>query len=385
MKRGVSGFRGDRLSQALDVRRLSQVQLASMVEVSAPTISKWRSGQQNPDPEALERLARVINVEPDWFLRPVLASEDNVLFRSNASAHVVARALLRARHNWSKELVHGLCEFVDFPAVNFPTRSFAHPSEIADEDIESAAAECRNRWKLGLGPVSDVVLAIENAGGIVVREITGVSQIEGLSSWCSTCARPFIYLCSDKGNGVRSRFDAAHELGHIVLHRHVEPAAARAMHAEMERQAHRFAGAFLMPAETFAAEVPLTPSLDTLLALKPRWKVSVAAMMMRLSALELLDEKERLNLFKRKSSRFGSKAEPLDDRFEPEQPRLLRRAVTLLAESQTMPLEAIPRYFGLSKGDLEAIACLPAGYFSPKEGTVIDLESVRLRRASGAA
>jgi Zn-dependent peptidase ImmA (M78 family)/transcriptional regulator with XRE-family HTH domain len=382
MKRGVSGFRGERLSQALDVRRLTQVQLASMVEVSPPTISKWRSGQQNPDPDALERLAKVINVEPDWFLRPVADTGGSaLLFRSNASAHVVARALLRARHNWSKELVQGLSEFVDFPDINFPCRVFHNPSEIADEDIESAAAECRKAWKLGLGPIADVVLAVENAGGIVVREITGISQIEGLSSWSSSCSRPFIYLCADKENGIRSRFDVAHELGHIILHRYVDEGLAKSMHNEMERQAHRFAGAFLMPAETFATEVPLVPSLDTLLALKPRWKVSVAAMLMRLSALELIDEKERLNLFKRKSSRFGSKAEPLDDRFEPERPRLIRRAITLLAESNIMPIEAIPRYFGLSKGDMEGLGGLPTGYFTPKQGIVINLESVRLRRA----
>lgn len=382
MKRSVSGFLGERLSQALDVRRLTQVQLASMIEVSPPTVSKWRSGQQNPDPEALERLAKVINVEPEWFLRPVPPLEGStLLFRSNASAHVVARALLRARHNWSKELVRGLADFVEFPPVNIPVRAYTDPAGISDEEIETAAAECRSSWKLGLGPIPDVVLAIENAGGIVAREVTGVSQIEGLSSWDAEGERPFIYLSADKGNGIRSRFDAAHELGHLVLHRSIDSSLARSMHGEIERQAHRFAGAFLMPAETFGAEVPIAPSLDTLLTLKPRWKVSVAAMVMRLGALDLLDEKERLNLFKRKSSRFGSKAEPFDDRFEPERPRLIRRAITLLAESGTMTLEAIPRYFGLSKGDVEMLADLPSGYFSPKHGTVIDFNAVRLRRA----
>lgn len=41
---GIQGFQGDRLSQILAARRLTQVQLASMVGVSPATISKWRAG-----------------------------------------------------------------------------------------------------------------------------------------------------------------------------------------------------------------------------------------------------------------------------------------------------------------------------------------------------
>jgi DNA-binding XRE family transcriptional regulator len=37
---GVQGFQKDRLSQILAARRLTQVQLASMVDVSPATISK---------------------------------------------------------------------------------------------------------------------------------------------------------------------------------------------------------------------------------------------------------------------------------------------------------------------------------------------------------
>ena len=61
---GVQGFQKDRLSQILAARRLTQVQLASMVDVSPATISKWRAGTQAPERDALERLAGVVNVTP---------------------------------------------------------------------------------------------------------------------------------------------------------------------------------------------------------------------------------------------------------------------------------------------------------------------------------
>lgn len=381
MKRGVSGFRPERLAQVLEARGISQVQLAALAGVSAGSISKWRSGQQEPQAEALASLARAANVRASWFLRPIPDFDAGPqLFRRNASALKSARALMSARHAWSKELAADFGEFVDYPSVSFPDRNFSNPNEVTNEEIEVVASECRQLWKLGLGPIPDVVLAIENAGGVVVREVTGIARIEGLSSWCAVNERPFVYLNADKANGFRSRFDAAHELGHIVLHKHISPHIAQANHKEMERQAHYFAGAFLLPAETFSAEVPPLPTLDTLLTLKPRWKTSAAAMLKRLAALELIDEREQLNLWKRRSTRFGGKSEPLDDQLIPEQPRLMRRAVGLIVESGVMAREAVPDRVGLSAGDVEHLAGLPEGYFTPTTSRVVDLSAVRLRR-----
>lgn len=146
----------------------------------------------------------------------------------------------------------------------------------------------------------------------------------------------------------------------------------------MEQQAHRFAGAFLLPAETFATEVRVPPTLDDLLLLKHRWGVSAAAIIMRLKALDLLDEDGALMLFKRRSARWGAKSEPGDGDRKPEQPRLLRRTIDLLVEEKVMPLGAIPRHIGLAAVDIEALAGLPEGYFQGKTNVV---EFARLKAA----
>jgi len=87
---GVQGFQKDRLSQILAARRLTQVQLASMVDVSPATISKWRAGTQAPERDALERLAGVVNVTPEWFTRAPGAKLSLPLFaatRQRTSLH----------------------------------------------------------------------------------------------------------------------------------------------------------------------------------------------------------------------------------------------------------------------------------------------------------
>ena len=367
---GVQGFQKDRLSQILAARRLTQVQLASMVDVSPATISKWRAGTQAPERDALERLAGVVNVTPEWFTRAPGAKLSLPLFRSNASAHVAARAMLEARLEWAQDVAAALMEYVDYPDVNLPSRDYTEPEEITDEDIETVAYECRDLWRLGRSAIQDLALAVEGAGVIVVREETGIAQIEGLSAWSEALGRPLILLSADKNNGYRSRFDLAHEVGHLILHRHIQRTTDNARHKMMEAQAHRFAGAFLLPAETFASEVRVPPTLDDLLLLKRRWGVSAAAIIMRLKALEMLDEDGALMLFKRRSARWGAKSEPGDEDRRPEQPRLLRRTIDLLVEEKVMPLDAIPRHIGLAAGDVEALAGLPEGYFQGKTNVV---------------
>jgi len=367
---GVQGFQKDRLIQTLAARRLTQVQLASMVDVSPATISKWRAGTQAPERDALERLASVVNVTPEWFTREPGAKLSLPLFRSNASAHAAARAMLEARLAWAQDVAVALMEYVDYPKVNLPSRDYTDPEEITNEDIEKAASECRDMWRLGRSAIQDLALAVEGAGVIVVREETGIAQIEGLSAWSAALGRPLILLSADKNNGYRSRFDLAHEAGHLILHRHIQRTTDNARHKMMEAQAHRFAGAFLLPAETFASEVRVPPTLDDLLLLKRRWGVSAAAIIIRLKALEMLDEDGTVMLFKRRSARWGAKSEPGDEDRRPEQPRLLRRTIDLLVEEKVMPLDAIPRHIGLAAGDVEALAGLPEGYFQGKTNVV---------------
>ncbi len=367
---GIQGFESERLSQILAARRLSQAQLASLVGVSPATVSKWRSGNQAPERETLERLAGVVNVTPEWFTRAPSAKVSLPLFRSNASAHVAARAMLEARMEWAQDVALALSEFVDYPALNLPTRQFKEPDEITPDEIELAASECRDLWRIGRTAVPDLALAIEGAGVVLIREETGISQIEGLSAWSDALGRPLVLLSADKDNGYRSRFDLAHELGHLILHRFIPRPTERDRHKQLEQQAHRFAGAFLLPAETFASEVRTPVTLDDILLLKRRWGVSVAAIVMRLRALKILDEEAAQSLFKRRSARWGAKSEPGDGDRSPERPRLLRRTIDLLVEENVMPLDSIPRHIGLAAHDIEMLAGLSEGYFQGKPKVV---------------
>jgi len=84
--------------------------------------------------------------------------------------------------------------------------------------------------------------------------------------------------------GQRERFDACHELGHLVLH----PTGRKDRDAEDE--ADEFASAFLMPAEAVMAYAPRNPGIDEINRLRHRFGVSIPAAIMRLRSLNLITE-----------------------------------------------------------------------------------------------
>jgi Zn-dependent peptidase ImmA (M78 family)/transcriptional regulator with XRE-family HTH domain len=376
MTKGINDLQPQRLEQALAARGLTKGQLASLVGVAASTVTKWSKGDQFPEAETFDRLALVLNVSPQWLTRPILRAVTKPLYRSNAAALKSARAKLEARTEWGQESALLLSSFVDYPEIKLPIRHYQDPEQISNEDIEAAADECRALWQLGRSPIQDLMLAAEGAGILVVKEETEISAIEGLSCWSEELNRPIVFLSSDKANGFRSRFDLAHEIGHLVLHKYIPRAEERDRYNQMEKQAHRFAGALLLPAETFATEVRVPANLDNLLILKQRWGASVAAMMMRLHALGLLTDDEKLTLFKRRSARWGSKAEPGDEGWPSELPRLLRRTVELLVGANVLPSESIPRLLGISSTDVEKLFALRENYFKTP-GEVVELATLR--------
>ncbi len=109
--------------------------------------------------------------------------------------------------------------------------------------------EVRVAWELGDGPIANVVGLLERKGVIVSRLPAATDEVDALS--CQIGERPFIVLATNKDAADRARFDAAHELAHLLLHEDAQPGDA-----EVERAAHRFAAEFLAPAASIRRELP---------------------------------------------------------------------------------------------------------------------------------
>ncbi|GAB3288674.1 helix-turn-helix domain-containing protein [Parahaliea aestuarii] len=351
---GVKNFIGERLVQAKNARGLSSVALSDLAGISSSSISLYEANKQNPKVETVESLARALNVPVNFFFKDIQVDRPGKLFyRSMAAATKASRVVSEAKYEWALETVDYLLTFFDLPKLNLPDQDVPEDFKSLDTNrIECIANELRAYWNLGTSPVASMTRTLEANGIIVWRTKFGAETQDAFSEYRTP--HPFVILSSDKQNYFRSRFDAAHELGHLVLHRNVDRSTLNKSsdHKLMESQAHLFAGAFLAPAEAYYRDL-YAVSLDAFRALKPRWNVSIAMQIMRARHLGLVTEHEERRLWINMGRRKWRVSEPLDDSTEPESPKLIKQGIKMLIEEGVKSREQILDDLSLHANDVE--------------------------------
>lgn len=383
MRRGTPGFVGERLREAREVRGLTIVALSELVGiVSHQAISQYEHEKSSPSAEVVRALSAALNMPEDFFLRPRReATSETVFYRSLSSATKSARTRAERRIDWLRDLTAVVDDYVTLPSVDIPTLDLSpDPLQVSDDEIEDAAARLRDHWGLGEAPVSNVILFLESQGVMLARDHLMADSLDSLSLWPRD-DRPYMMIGVDKGTPVRWRFDAAHELGHLLFHRSVDQStfAKKEQFKRIESQAHRFAGAFLLPIGPFSDDL-FGASLDAFEAIKPKWKVSMAMMVTRALQAGMISDETRRRLMINLSRKGYRRAEPYDDTMEPERPRLLRRSVELILENGVMTPADLEDSVALPVSDIETLTGVERGYlqsFAPVSfgpGVVSDTE-----------
>lgn len=365
MRPGTPGFSGGRLREARGARALSVISLAEIAGVSTQAIYQYEKDRSSPGPEVLSKISAVTNLLEAFFLQPERpARQSAIYFRSMTSATKSARRRADSRLNWVRDIVAYTEQYVSLPNVNFP--EFDLPKEarlISDGDIDLVADELRSYWRLGEAPIANMISLLENQGAVVARGPLGAETLDGVS----TCEgeRPFIFIGTDKGTPARWRFDAAHELGHIVLHHRVPQESFQhpELHKRIEQQAHRFAASFLLPLAPFGEDL-FAANLDVLRSLKPKWKTSIAMMITQAMYGGYITDDVQRKLWISMSRRKWRQNEPLDDTMEPEYPRLLRRSLELILDEGAQTAADIVNRLRLSPTDIETLVGFPEEYLA---------------------
>ncbi|WP_286861837.1 MULTISPECIES: helix-turn-helix domain-containing protein [Acinetobacter] len=366
-----------RLIEAREARGIKQTALSSIIGYSTTSISKWENGHIEPDTQSLDAISSALGLPMEWFFQPSLTASSVYHFRSQSAATKTAQEIARIRLRWTAEFANKLVEWVDLPEVNLiPSPSRENALNLTNDEIEAYAQKLREHLGLGVNPIPNLTQLLEASGIIIVCEESGFTSMDGVSAWID--GRPYIWTASDKASCVRSRFDIAHELGHIILHKHLTAEDCNSIkHKKIEDQAHLFAGCFLMPAIA-ASSLFRVITLDTLLAQKKKWGISVGAMISQCSNANLINEEQTLRLRKNMSFRKWRTREPYDDSMTPEKPILFEKSIKLLLEHGGFKKTDIISRFGLPRVDIEKLAALPNGFLSDNT----DQELVQLRRTN---
>lgn len=269
-------FSPSRLRVARKRRGLNKTQLADLIGVDVRSVTGYERGDYEPSVDTLGRIVSTLRFPEAFFASGDLHEP------THRSASFRSMARMAASHR-EAALASGALAFL---LNDWIEARFALPQpdllDLREEDPETAAMVLRQHWLLGEKPVRNVVHLLESKGIRVYSMAEDTAEVDAFSLWRETT--PFVFLNTRK-SAERSRFDAAHELGHLVLHRHDEPRGR-----EAEHEANRFASAFLMPRGSVLALAPMMPTLETLIRLKHHWIVSVSALAYRLHAVGILSE-----------------------------------------------------------------------------------------------
>ncbi len=335
-----------RLQAGRELRGLSQTALAREAGITAAAVSQFENGHSRPTPATLLKVSYALNLPLGYFARRhghAAGEAPAAFFRSLRSTSAAERRRATALVGLVHELVHAVEQHVALPASDVPANRAAHD----DAGIDRAAADAREHLGLDAsGPVPDVVRAMERHGIVTARFRVEGHQMDAFS--VDYPDRPVVVLGADKGHRDRSRFDAAHELGHLVLHR-PDDAGSK----EAETQAHKFAAAFLMPADAIRDDLPRRADWERLAGLKREWGVSIAALLKRAQTLGRMDPAAYTQAMKTLSARGWRKREPVD--LGPaEQPVLLAKALEV-AEAHGVTLDDLAAEYGLPLHDLRKV------------------------------
>jgi Zn-dependent peptidase ImmA (M78 family)/transcriptional regulator with XRE-family HTH domain len=285
---------GHRLKIARAAAGLSLRGLADAMNglVSAQAIGKYERDEDMPGSRVLIALADALGVSEDYLLSEDEIALEGVDFRKKASSSAREEAALEARTIHMLERYLTIEDLLQLRSVDWEQpRSAPHP--VTDvRDAEDAARSVREDWGLGNDPIPNLAELLEERGVKVMS--LDLDDIDGLAARVHRRGRDAARVIVIKRStwSERKRFNLAHELGHMVM--------SVTGRIDGEKAAHRFAGAFLMPADVLRAEVGASRSslsLGELVVLKERFGVSVQALTFRCKDLSIINQAAFSKLF----------------------------------------------------------------------------------------
>lgn len=323
-----AAFDGDRLRAARELRRLTQGDLAREAGGAGPVtgltpaaVSQFELGEAVPSVKTLAALVRALDVGPEFLCAAPTDEESDLpaFFRSLRATPARERKHARNLIQLVHRLIVVLDQYVELPERDVPSvpcDPFEEP-EARRQAAEAAAERVRRVWKIGRGPIGNVVGTVESHGVVCTHLRLDDPRVDAFSVNFSD--HPVAVLGTDKAKWDRSRFDAAHELGHLVMH---DEASGM---AEAERQANEFAAAFLMPARDIRSQLPTRADWRQLMDLKSTWGVSISALLMRARTLDVMSQGTYVSATKVMSARGWRRHEPVSGTTE--SPTMLSNAL----------------------------------------------------------
>jgi Zn-dependent peptidase ImmA (M78 family)/DNA-binding XRE family transcriptional regulator len=345
---------GQRLKLARSAAGVSLRDLEERIgnRVTAQAIGKYERDESMPSSGVLIALADALGVSVDYLVGDQEMVLEAIEFRKKqiTSKREEAQVEAKVLHMLERYLL--VEELLDLPSVEWDKpREAPYPVNQHVAEADRAAQSLREHWGLGTDPIPNLVELLEEQGiKVLAIDLTNIGGLTARVRRARKGAVPVIVI-NRKDWGERQRFTLAHELGHMVM-----DVSAK---VDDEKAAHRFAGAFLMPADALWAEVGKHRTSiggSELFYLKQLFGVSVQAITYRCRDLGIFSDSLFRRLFQ-EFSRLGWRSPPYREplaRPGDEPTRFRRLTFRALAEGAISEPKAA-ELLGLSMRELDQL------------------------------
>ena len=378
-----TGFNGERLKAARVYNGLTIADVAEKTGISKQAISQFENRKTEPKIETLMKLMNVLKFPRDYFYQEL---RDNVIvgntyFRSLSTMSNKERAAQIETVKILSRIYKCIEEYIEFPELKL-----YQVEENFDFDLEYLANEIRKCWGLKESPIINLIDVMERNGIIVNSILTNSTKIDGYSQVSTVNGKTIaiVVLGNDKENAFRRNFSAAHELGHILLDDFYDvDSMSKLEYKEMEDTMNRFAGALLMPINTYRQDLQTISKTDLnfYIQLKRKYRVSAAALIVRARQLGEITVNQYQYLMKQLSQRGYRTNEPFDNETPAIKPRYLKEAMKMIIEEDGVTGEEFLQKLSdagmaLSETIVEDILNLESGYlrYNDSAGNIVALE-----------
>lgn len=295
-------------SKALELARkckgYTKKELAKILNLSQQTLSEWETKKVIPKTENIIEMAGVLGFPLEFFYVENSNIPDSISmsFRALSKMKAKDRDIAESSGKLAITLNNWIETRFNLPVVNIPNFTNCAPEECAQK--------LRSLWNIN-DSINNTIYLLESHGIRVYSLIQSCHDFDALSTWYNNT--PFIFLNTTK-SAERCRFDAMHELGHLIMHKNLQP------NKNQEEEANKFAAEMLMPKISVMQYQNIYPSLENFIELKKIWNVSLKAIVYRYHKLNLISDwnNRALNIEMRKRN------------FDIEEPQSIERETSIV-------------------------------------------------------
>jgi len=265
-----------RLREARQMMGLSMDKLVERTNgaITKQSISRYEKGIMRPKCDALQAIAKALNISEEYFEgtnlkidMPMLRTTSNGKLSEEELQALEAKLSFWAEQYLTKEKEAGFPTWFKNPVKGTKVSTL--------EDAIHAADLLREKWHCGDGPIASILRLLERKG-IMILAANLPEYVFGMSTWADK-KHPLIVLDMrpEKTTIERLRFTAAHELAHLLL--------AFPVNAELdvEKRCNKFAGFFLFTKQALIEEMGSEKrdvlTLEEMIDLREVYGISIAA------------------------------------------------------------------------------------------------------------